>query len=362
MTGPTAHPRLGVDQRRDPDRRTRAGPPGAAGRLRVHRRLPTDYLDASLRSDARRGLTATPKWLPSRWLYDARGSALFDQVTRLPGYYLTRAEREILGERAGRLAAEHPAATLVELGSGSSAKTRLLIDALEAAGTLRRYVPIDVSENALLDASAALLGDYPNLAIHAVVADFTEHLTRLPTVGRRFVAFFGSTFGNLGPVERAGLLADLRHLLGPGDGFLLGVDLVKDPRHLLAAYDDPGGVTAEFNRNVLNVLNRELGATFDPARFRYRVRWNAEQEWIEMWLYAEGAQAVWVADLGLAIDFGDGEGIRTAISAKFRPAGIEAELAAAGLSMRHCWTDSASRFALCLSTIEKFGSGVVRSR
>ncbi|MCI0688579.1 MAG: L-histidine N(alpha)-methyltransferase [Sporichthyaceae bacterium] len=323
--------------------------PGLDHQLSIDRRLPTGYLAASLRVDVARGLTATPKWLPPRWLYDARGSALFDRITRLPGYYLSSAEREILAATAPEIAAITAADTLIELGSGSSAKTRSLLDALDAAGTLGRYVPVDVSEGALLDAGTALIRDYPRLHVHAVLADFTAGLGGLPAGGRRLVAFFGSTYGNLTPVERAGLLAELRRALAIGDGFLLGIDLIKDPALLVSAYDDPAGITAEFNRNVLYVLNRELGADFRPDAFRYQVRWNPQLERIETWLHAEGAQSVVVRHLALAVDFADGEALRTAISTKFHRAGVQAELERAEFRTTRWWTDRAERFALVLA-------------
>jgi L-histidine Nalpha-methyltransferase len=318
-------------------------------RLSVDRHLPDDYQAAALRADALRGLTAEPKWLPPKWFYDTRGSELFEQITRLPEYYPTRAEHEILAARAGEIAAVAAADTLVELGSGSSEKTRLLLDALRHAGTLRRYVPVDVSESALAGASEALLAGYPELAVHAVVADFTEHLELLPSGGRNLMAFLGGTVGNLEPAERAVFLADVRANLREGDAFLLGTDLVKNPDVLVAAYDDAAGVTAEFNRNVLHVLNRELGADFDVAAFAHVARWNVECEWIEMWLRSERSQTVKVPAIDLAVDFGAGEEMRTEISAKFRRDGIEAELVAAGFEMRRWWTDSEGRFALSLS-------------
>jgi L-histidine Nalpha-methyltransferase len=318
-------------------------------RLTVDRHLPADFFDTALRADALRGLRAQPRWLPPKWFYDTRGSELFEQITRLPEYYPTRAEREILTARASEIAAAAGADTLVELGSGSSAKTRLLLDALDHAGTLRRYVPVDVSESALEAASGTLLGAYPDLEVHAVVADFTEHLALLPAGTRNLTAFLGGTLGNLEPDERARFLAEVRAGLGRGDTFLLGADLVKDPAVLVAAYDDSAGVTAEFNRNVLHVLNRELGADFEPAAFRHVARWNADQEWIEMWLRSERAQTVKLPALDLALDFAAGEELRTEISAKFRREGVAAELAAAGFALRHWWTDEAGRFALSLA-------------
>ena len=244
--------------------------------------LTADHAERSLRQDARLGLTNSPKWLPSKWFYDARGSDLFEQITRLPEYYPTRAERSILGVHAADIAARTGAHTLVELGSGSSEKTRLLLDALAAQGTLREYVPLDVSETALREAVSAMHDDYPLLAIHGVLGDFTKHLDRIPGQAPRMVAFLGGTIGNLFPAERATFLGELRDTLAPGEWLLLGTDLVKDPDVLVPAYDDAAGVTAEFNRNVLAVLNRELGADFDVENYEHVAIWDPENEWIEM--------------------------------------------------------------------------------
>jgi L-histidine Nalpha-methyltransferase len=317
--------------------------------LTVERHLDAGYLDAALRSDVVTGLTATPKRLRPVWFYDARGSELFEEITRLPEYYPTRAEREILTDRATTIARLSGAETLVELGSGSSEKTRLLLSALRDAGTLRRYVPVDVSETALLGAARSLRTEYPDLAVHAVVADFGAHLGELPTGGRRLVAFLGSTIGNLTPRERATFLAELRATLAPGDALLLGTDLVKDPAVLVAAYDDAAGVTAEFNLNVLRVLNRELDADFHIGAFEHVARWDAEHEWIEMWLRSRRAQTVKLPGVDLVVQFAEGEQMRTEISAKFRAAGVRDELAAAGFAMTDWWTDEAGRFGLSQS-------------
>jgi L-histidine N-alpha-methyltransferase len=310
---------------------------------------PTDLHDA-LAADARRGLTSTPKDLPPKWFYDDRGSQLFDEITRLEEYYPTRAERAILVARADEIAAVSGADTLIELGSGTSEKTRLLLDALARAGRLGRFVPFDVSEQTLRDAALAIDEEHPGVEVHAVVGDFERHLELLPRGGRRLVAFLGGTIGNLPPATRAEFLASVAAGLEPGDSFLLGTDLVKDVARLVAAYDDTAGVTAAFNRNVLLVLNRELGADFDPEAFAHVARWNAESEWIEMWLRSTAAQAVKVPELDLVVELGDGEEMRTEISAKFRRAGIEAELAAAGLALTRWWTDPAGDFALSLSS------------
>jgi L-histidine Nalpha-methyltransferase len=320
----------------------------------IERRLPADFLASALRRDARAGLTATPKTLPPKWFYDAEGSALFEKITGLPEYYPTRAERSILVPAAGEIAAASGARTLVELGSGSSEKTRLLLSALRSAGTLRCYVPVDVSESALVLAGDALAAEYPELDVHAVVSDFEEHLG-LPSEsdaaasGPRLVAFLGSTIGNMMPAQRASFLRRVRSQLRPPDSFLLGTDLVKDPAVLIAAYDDTAGVTAAFNKNVLAVLNASLGADFDLDSFDHVAAWNADAEWVEMRLRSAASQQVHVPGIGLTVHFADGEEMRTEVSAKFRRSGVERELAAAGFAMRSWWTDPAGQFGLSLS-------------
>jgi L-histidine N-alpha-methyltransferase len=324
----------------------------------VEHRLPPDYRASSLRADVLTGLTATPKSLPPKWFYDAEGSALFEKITELPEYYPTRAERSILRAAATEIAAASGAHELVELGSGSSEKTRLLLDALRDAGTLRSYVPVDVSESALVLAGDALAADYPGLEVRAVVSDFEEHLglpqepagaPGAPGSGPRLVAFLGSTIGNMVPAQRAAFLTRVRSELRPGDTFLLGTDLVKDPAVLVAAYDDSAGVTAAFNKNVLAVLNAELGADFDLDAFEHVAIWDADREWIEMRLRSAQQQTVSVPDLGLTVSFGAGEDMRTEVSAKFRRSGVERELAAAGFAMRQWWTDGDGQFGLSLS-------------
>ncbi|MFG1664759.1 L-histidine N(alpha)-methyltransferase [Streptomyces sp. Y7] len=310
------------------------------------RTLPEDATDAALRADVLKGLTSTPKTLPPKWFYDAQGSELFEKITELPEYYPTRAEREILVDRAGEIAAATGARTLVELGSGSSEKTRFLLDALSG---LHTYVPVDVSESALTQAGQALVEERPGLDVHALIADFTAGLVLPDTPGPRLVAFLGGTIGNLLPAERAAFLAAVRALLSPGDALLLGTDLVKDERVLVAAYDDAAGVTAAFNKNVLTVIDRELGADFDPGAFEHVAVWDADHEWIEMRLRSRTAQTVKVPALDLAVHFAAGEEMRTEVSAKFRRDGVRAELSAAGLELAHWWTDGQGRFALSLS-------------
>jgi L-histidine Nalpha-methyltransferase len=317
--------------------------------LTVERCLPDGFLASALRADALAGLTATPKALSPKWFYDERGSELFEKITLLPEYYPTRAERAILTAASGEIAAATGAATLVELGSGSSDKTRLLLDALRDAGTLRSYVPLDVSESALIAAANRVLVSYPGLSVAAVVSDFEEHLGLPAADGRKLVAFLGGTIGNLLPTQRAAFLARVRAGLRAGDALLLGTDLVKDPAVLVAAYDDPAGVTAAFNKNLLAVLNAELGADFDREAFEHVAVWDPGAEWIEMRLRSVHDQRVTLPAIGLAVGFAEGEEMRTEVSAKFRRRGVEAELAAAGLTMRSWWTDDENRFGLSLS-------------
>ena len=312
--------------------------------------IPADA-ERSLHRDALLGLTSNPKVLQPKWFYDSRGSELFEQITRLPEYYPTRAERSILDAHAGDIARHTGAHTLVELGSGSSEKTRLLLDALREAGTLRQYVPLDVSETALREAVSAIHGDYPSLAIHGVVADFTQHLDRIPGQSPRVVAFLGGTIGNFLPDERSVFLSELHDTLQAGDWLLLGTDLVKDPGVLVPAYDDAAGVTADFNRNILAVLNRELGADFELGNFEHVAFWDPENEWIEMRLRALEHASVTIWQLALDIVLAAGEEIRTEISAKFRRDGVERDLAKAGFDMDSWWTDPEGRFALTLARV-----------
>ncbi len=325
-----------------------AGPTEAAApTVDVH--LGPDDLTAALRADVAAGLRAPQATLPPKWFYDDHGSELFDQITRLDAYYPTRCEREILTREAGAIVSASDADTLVELGSGTSDKTRLLLDAFTATGQLRRFVPFDVSEGILRWSADAIAEAYPGVRVHGVVGDFDRHLGELPRGGRRMVAFLGGTIGNYQTTARARLLAELSDALGPGDSLLLGTDLVKDPARLVTAYDDPEGITAAFNRNVLRVLARELGAEVDPDGWDHEARWNAEEEWIEMHLRARGRQRIVVPSLGIDRTFADGETIHTEVSAKFRRPKVQGELAAAGLELKNWWTDTNADFALSLS-------------
>jgi L-histidine N-alpha-methyltransferase len=309
---------------------------------------PSELADA-MAADVRAGLTATPKTLPPKYFYDARGSELFDEITRLPEYYPTRTERQILAERAATIASRTRAATLVEIGSGTSEKTRLLLSALHRAGTLERFVPFDVDPAVLTSASEAVAREYTGVAVEAVVGDFEKHLALLPRHPRTLLVFLGSTVGNLEPAQRHAFFTAVRTVLSEGGAFLLGTDLVKSPERLVAAYDDSAGVTAEFNRNVLAVINRTLGANFDLDAFAHVAVWDAEQEWIEMRLRSLHEQRVDVEGLDLSVTFARGEEMRTEISAKFRRPLVEAELADAGLRLTEWWTDAAGDFALSLS-------------
>ena len=308
-------------------------------------------LDDALRADVRTGLGASPKTLPPKWFYDDRGCELFDAITRLPEYYPTEAERAILQREAAAIVAASGADVVVELGSGTSDKTRVLLDAFTEAGRLRRFIPFEISESTLRAAADELAARYPGVEIHAVVGDFERHLGQIPAGGRRMVAFLGSTIGNFAPAERARFLAALTAGMAPGDSLLLGTDLVKDEGRLVAAYDDAAGVTAEFNLNVLRVMNRELRADFDLSRFAHVARFDSTDEWIEMRLRSLVDQTVVIDDLDLTVGFAAGEEVRTEISAKFRRAGVEAELAAAGLRLERWMTDPAEDFALSLSVM-----------
>ncbi|MDP9094294.1 MAG: L-histidine N(alpha)-methyltransferase [Actinomycetota bacterium] len=316
----------------------------------------TTHLDHSARAeqlalDVRAGLTSEHKTLPPKYFYDAAGSELFDEITRLPEYYPTRTERAILTERAAEIASITGAQTLNEIGSGTSEKTRLLLGALAAAGTLRRFVAFDVDPAVLSAAGQAISAEFACVQVDTVVGDFEQHLGLLPRHPRRLVAFLGSTIGNLQPHERIKFLLAVRETMGSQDFFLLGTDLVKPVPRLLRAYDDSAGVTAAFNKNVLSVINRELEADFDLDAFAHLAVWDPANEWIEMRLRSRRSQVVHLDGLDLEVSFAEGEQMRTEISAKFRRAGVADELARAGLRLTHWWTDPAGDFALSLSVV-----------
>src|SRR4051812_351700 len=311
-----------------------------------------DGAERILAEDVLDGLTKPFKELPPKHFYDARGSELFDQICELPEYYPTRTERAILTDCAAEIVELTGANELVELGSGSASKTRVLLDAMAAAGGLRRYVPIDVSETALRDSAARLLAEYPGLRIHGLVGDFERHLDRLPQPdGARLMCFLGGTIGNFTPGVRRRFLRSLGRHLGPGGHLLLGVDLVKDPRVIEAAYDDAEGVTAEFNRNVLHVLNRELDANFLVDEFEHVAFFDTEHQWIEMRLRARSAQDVDITRIDLGVHFAAREELRTEISAKFTTERIERDLRAAGMELAELLTDDDSRFGVALARV-----------
>ena len=320
-----------------------------AGTLRVDTYLEPDDLRNSLRDDVAAGLTSTPKDLPPKWFYDDRGSELFDEITRLPEYYPTRRERTILVEHADSIVTASGANTLVELGSGTSEKTRILLDAFHRADSLETFAPFDVSEATLREAAQQVAAEYPGIFVHAVVGDFERHLGHIPTNGHRMVAFLGGTIGNFNPALRAEFLRTLAATLRPDETLLLGTDLVKDPGRLVRAYDDAAGVTAAFNKNVLEVMNRELGADFNADEFAHVAHWNPDDEWIEMRLEALRDMSVTVAALDLDVRFAAGEQMRTEISSKFRRERLAAELADAGFALEEWWTDADGDFALSLS-------------
>jgi L-histidine Nalpha-methyltransferase len=306
---------------------------------------------STIEEDVQRGLTARPKDIPPKWFYDDRGSSLFDEITRVEEYYPTRCERAILEARAPEIARRTNADTLVELGSGTSEKTRVLLDGMRRAGTLRRFVPFDVSKRTLHDAAAAIEHEYADIDVQPVVGDFTLDLESIPRGGRRLVVFLGGTIGNLLPDARSVFLRDVAAMLGPDDYLLLGTDLVKDVARLEAAYDDTRGVTAEFNKNVLNVMNRELDADFDLDAFEHVAVFDTEREWIEMRLRSTRAQTVRVGALQLQVQFAAGEEMRTEVSAKFTRARVERELHAAGMELVEWWTDADGDFALSLARL-----------
>jgi L-histidine N-alpha-methyltransferase len=314
------------------------------------------WLDGSagtgLAEDVLDGLTRPFKELPPKHLYDERGCELFDQICELPEYYPTRTERSILERDAERIVAGLRAAELVELGSGTAAKTRVLLDAMADAGMLRRFVPFDVAESVVRDSAEALAGAYPGLEVHGVVGDFERHLDRIPPprAGEpRIVALLGGTIGNFPPGSRRRLLREIGALLGPDDALLLGTDLVKEPAVIEAAYDDAAGVTAAFNLNLLRVVNRELDADFPLDGFAHIAFFDRRNEWIEMRLRARRPCSVLVRALDLRVEFAAGEELRTEISAKFTRERVAADYAAAGLTLAGWHSDAEDRYALSLA-------------
>jgi L-histidine N-alpha-methyltransferase len=305
---------------------------------------------SNLADDARAGLTAPFKELPPKYFYDELGSNLFEQITTLPEYYPTRAERAILELQAPAIVAAADPQCLIELGSGSAAKTRALLDAMRDAGSLHTYVPVDISEEITRATASALVTEYPGLRVHGVICDFDSHLERLPAWGqRRMFAFLGGTIGNFAPAERVEFLSRIASLLGGADTLLLGTDLVKDPARLEAAYNDSSGVTERFNKNVLTVLNRELGADFDLTRFDHFAFYDEAEERIDIRLRSLAEQSVDVAALDLQVPFAEGEEMRTEISCKFTAESLERCYEEAGLAMVEMWTDPDGDYALSLA-------------
>jgi L-histidine Nalpha-methyltransferase len=311
--------------------------------------LSPEEVRSQMRADALRGLQGEKKSIPPVWFYDERGSRLFEEITQLPEYYPTRAERALLEAHAPSIAELSKADTLVELGAGACDKTRVLLAALEESGTLSRYVPFDVSDEFLRSAATTLSEEFRSLDIHLVIGDFHQHLAEIPTEGRRMVAFLGGTIGNLNPTQRARFLFDLNCTMSSDDSLLIGTDLVKDRKRLVAAYDDEAGVTADFNRNVLYVLNEQLGGDFDPELFRHVALWNEEEQWIEMRLRAEEAREVALTGAGITVHFDEGEDLLTEISAKFTPDRVERELSEAGFVVEGMWGAEGGEFLLTLS-------------
>lgn len=317
----------------------------------VHIHIRPSDVRAALRSDVASGLTASPKELPPKWFYDERGSQLFDEITRLPEYYPTEAEREILRREAGSIVARVDADTIVELGSGTSDKTLALLDAARAHGRLERFIPFDVSEEYLTASVDQIARRYPGLGVQGVVGDFDHHLRSIPNGGRRLIVMLGSTIGNYDSTDRKMLLAEITAGLRPGDHLLLGTDLVKAVDRLELAYNDPRGVTADFNKNVLTAINRELGAEFELSKFQHLARFDDYHDRIEMFLRSTCDQIVRIDDLDIEVPFRRGELMRTEMSAKFRRRGLEAELGAVGLEVVDWWTDSNTDFGVSLSVL-----------
>ncbi len=312
-------------------------------------RIPEDWLQGEMREDIRRAFANQPIVFPPRWLYDDHGSDLFDQITRLDDYYPTEAERAILAAKADEIAAITGADTIVELGSGTSDKTRTLLDAFHRRGQLERFTPLDVSEATLLDAADSLAERYDGLRVHALVGDFTRHLAHLPADGRRLIAFLGSTVGNFYVEERHAFLGALADQLVEGEWLLLGVDLMKSVDRIMAAYHDREGLTARFIKNSLTVLNRSLGADFDADAFDYTPLWDGHEERVDLRLRSLTPQQVRIGALDVELWLGEGEEIRVEISTKFRPEKLTAELSDVGMAVETVWTDDPGDFGLILA-------------
>lgn len=302
-------------------------------------------------ADVLAGFIHRPKSLPPKYFYDERGSRLFDAICHTDEYYPTRTEQALLERVAGTIVAESRPSRLVELGSGAARKTRVLLDRLVAQHDAPWYVPVDISEQMLRHSSSALLRDYPSLRVHGVVADYERHLHSLPSGGRRLIAFLGSTVGNFDQPTALAFIRSIATGMRSGDRLLLGLDLVKSPAVLHAAYNDAAGITAAFNRNVLHVLNRELGASFDPDAFEHIATYRPELQQIEMYLAARRGQRVFIRELGRNVVFAAGERMRTEISRKFTRASATNLICGAGLAMRSWYPSADGYFALAVAAL-----------
>jgi L-histidine N-alpha-methyltransferase len=323
--------------------------PLTAEEIAIDVHLPRDGVLAGLAEDAREGLSCPFKELPPKYFYDERGSRLYEAITELPEYYPTRAERSILDARAPEIVAAADAPILIELGSGSAAKTRCLLDAMRDAGSLDAYVPVDISEEITRRTATDLVEEYPGTRVHGVICDYETHLERVPREEGALIAFLGGTVGNFRPGPRRSFLARIATLMYPGDRFLLGTDLVKGRARLEAAYNDSAGVTAEFNKNVLHVLNRELGADFDPDAFEHVAFWDADNGWVDIRLRSLAQQFVDIRALDMRVHFARNEEMRTEISTKFTRERLEQSYADAGLELLEWWTDPQELYALSLA-------------
>ncbi len=323
--------------------------PLTADQVAIDVHLPRDGVHAGMAEDVREGLSCPFKELPPKYFYDERGSQLFEQITEVPEYYPTRAERSILEAHSSEIVAAAGAGILIELGSGSAAKTRFLLDAMRDADLLDTYVPVDISEEITRKTAAELVQEYPGLRVHGIVCDYETHLERVPREEGALLAFLGGTVGNFRPAPRRSFLARIATLMYPGDRFLLGTDLVKDAARLEAAYDDSAGVTAEFNKNVLEVLNRELGANFDLAQFEHVAFWDPDNEWVDIRLRSLAEQFIDVKELDMRVHFARMEEMRTEISTKFTRERLEESYADAGLELTDWWTDPDGLYALSLA-------------
>jgi L-histidine Nalpha-methyltransferase len=324
-------------------------PPAITEDIAIDVHLPQGGPLSGIAADARMGLSAPFKELPPKYFYDERGSQLFEAITELPEYYPTRAERAILDAHAGEIASAAGTSMLIELGSGSAAKTRCLMDAKREAGTLVAYVPVDISEEITRETAERLVDEYSGLRVHGVVCDYETHLERIPREPGGLIAFLGGTIGNFHPHTRRSFLARIASLMYAEDRFLLGTDLVKDRARLEAAYNDSAGITAEFNKNVLHVLNRELGADFDPARFDHVAFWDDVNSWVDIRLRSLADQVVTLTALQMQVAFAEDEEMRTEISSKFTREQLEAIYAEVGLELVEWWTDPEGLFALSLA-------------